>query len=227
MKKYEKLVTLGCSLAPKSSSWPEYVAEYLQIDYNNWTHYGFGGGGNQILLSLWHEYFLNNDLSDTLVIWEITGLNRHSGVFKFSSQEKMALRDDKKWDHDNSGWWHKINTFYDDKERYVLFNNFCDFEPFNQFNIDAQTLYAQLTSTLCTIPCDTVIFRGWSGAVYDAKWNKSVPVFEKYNKTVIAEPYVDWVIERDLPMQEDGVHPRPAGAQGYFDNVMKLYLDKL
>jgi hypothetical protein len=227
MKKWNKLVTLGCSLSPLEGFWPEYLAEYLDIHPDNHAHYGFGGSGNQLLLNLWHEYFLKNDLQDTLVVWQITGLNRHSGLFKLTENEQAALDPKTQWNNDNNGCWVKINTFFDNKPRIGLYGNFSKFEPFNQYNIDAQTLYAQLTSTLCTIPCDTLIFRGWSGAVLEPKWQQSLPVFKKYQKTVIKEPYVDWVIENDFTMQDDGIHPTGKSSREYFNQIIKLYLDKI
>lgn len=229
MKKWKKLVTLGCSLAP-IDHWPKEIAKYIGLaDQDDWAHYGFGGSGNHLLMHLWHDYFLKNDLSDTLVVWEITGLERFSGVWDLSETQQKKLDKDRMFGGVDCGYWMQFKSFYDNSKKFGVYGNSRHFKNLEIHieNPDLALVYAQLTTTLCTIPCDTLIFRGWSGAVKDEYWKKSTPIFEKYGKHVVKEPYVDWVVENDYPMMEDGFHPEVAAGKEWFNQILKLYLDKI
>lgn len=222
---YKKLVTLGCSLAPRDA-WPKFVANHFKITKENHTHYGFGGGDNMLTMKMWYEYFCCNDLSDTLVVWELTGLNRVSLIKR--SDDNLNLHPEKQWQGNNDGSWFTFNTFFGGGTRFGVFSKSVPKDDVDRLTclLDQEMVYSQLVTTIASIPCDTVVFRGWSGAVPNEFWSKSKPIFESNNVKVVPEPYTDWCLENDLQMLADGFHPHHTAAKKYARDILLKVIDK-
>ena len=221
---YKKLVTLGCSLAPRPA-WPKIVADHFNITEENHTHYGFGGGDNMLPMKMWYEYFCRNDLSDTLVVWQLTGLSRFSLIER--SDDKLELHPENQWQGINDGNWFTFKTFFGGATRFGIFSKSIPKVSSNVLTWlqDQEMTYSQLVTTIANIPCDTVVFRGWTGAVPNEFWNKSKSIFENNNVKVVLEPYTDWCLENNLQMHSDGFHPHHSASEKYAQDILLKLID--
>lgn len=229
LKNYKKLVTLGCSLSPRGF-WPYTVRNSLNVEEKNHIHFGFGGGSNYLTLHRWYEYMMvAEDLKDTLVIWQITGIHRDATIFDDYPKEYLlserevdnGMYGDGKCTNDNDGDWFQYHTFFGNTKRIGKWgkNTYKDLPH----AMDPNILCAQLVSTIATVPCDKAVFRGWSGALPETYWKESKKVFHKNNAIVIEECIADWCIQNDLKMQPDGVHPTETSSQTFGNFIFDTY----
>ena len=229
----KKLLTLGCSLASKHS-WPDHTREQLNILPENHTHFSFGGGDNSILIELLHEYFCTNSYSETVVIYEMTGIGRKSEIIsEYSrlkkSHELVTLDPDREYSDIDPGKdnWITYKTVFGNKENHILygFHEYIDEHLLPNAEITLSTVVNTL-SMLAQTPADVVMFRGWSGACPSEYWEVGKEIMESRNVWVCDVPLVDWCLENHLEMREDGWHPAIQGHHEYANQILVPFIKK-
>jgi len=245
--KIKKLVTLGCSLNPLQG-WSGCAFNHLNINENDWTHFGHGGGGNQILLEQLNEYFCKNSYSDTLVIFQVTDIKRismvmdHAGIIDHGLDYNLIKAHQEGIESTEQKNWFPFNSVFTGTRQIGLYNrNNPILKKFlhgkkrtNRLFINRHMLISQLTNTLKMLsytPAEVIVFKGWSGCIRDDKCASISSIFEEQIKSskihYIDTPNVDWCLLNRLKMESDGFHPLEQSHWKYCEELINPIIDKI
>jgi len=248
----KKLLTLGCSINPKEG-WSKCAFNHLKekvgvLNIDDWTQYGYGGGGNQILLDRLNEYFCKNSYNDTLVIFQVTDIKRISMVMDHSEiinngldhnlikayQEGIESNEHKNWFPFNSVFTGTRQIGLYNRNNPILKKFLHGKKRTNRLFINRHMLISQLTNTLKMLsytPAEVIVFKGWSGCIRDDNNITINDMFEEQIKSskihYIDTPNVDWCLLHRLKMQSDGFHPTYESHWKYCENFINPIIDKI
>tara|TARA_B100000085_G_C18552769_1_gene516610 strand:+ start:1229 stop:1999 length:771 start_codon:yes stop_codon:yes gene_type:complete len=253
--KIKKLLTLGCSINPKEG-WSKCAFNHLKekvgvLNINDWTQYGYGGGGNQILLDLLNEYFCKNSYNDTLVIFQVTDISRismvmdHAEIIDHGLEHSLQPDLEEGFHGSAHKCWFGFNSVFSGRRQIGIYNrNNPIIKKFiyeskkskkkmrlfhNQYMLISQM--TNILKMLSYTPAEVIVFKGWSGCIRDHKSVTLNSVFEEQIKSskvhYIDKPNVDWCLKKGLEMESDGFHPAFTSHWQYCEKFINPIIDKI
>jgi len=224
------LITLGCSLTPyldgQPTSWAKKLKEHLCPDKH--IQFSFNGGGNQQLLDYLDQYMLTNDLKNTTIAYQLTGIARTGGIYSddilFRNNVTLDPKDMMPVGGSPDGRWQKNDCYFGSKKTTIWTGKYYDLKTNQRRLHDSDILLTRVVSKLCMLSAAGVnvfVFRGWTGALADdidrwwpgatakktiERWTKCKKAFDTYGVDYIDECLVDWCKENNLEFLDDW-HP--------------------
>ena len=207
----KKLVLCGCSLA---GSWMPYfgpreswvTSTKYQVNYTedtnkddwNVTAFRHGGIGNGMFLHSLLNHFMINEIKDTTVVVQFTGINRVTPVL------------DGEASYDQSGI--KIKNNLTDTHDFFLIDAHSRLKEFGKDLLTANNNFSNLVSLLCMLSklgAKVYAFRGWTGVCDKKVWVKSLKLFEESGVNSTSLSYLDLATSISKSQDEwvDELHP--------------------
>jgi len=228
------LITLGCSLTPFHKNLPNSWANPLkdQLCPDKHVQFSFGGGGNQQLLDYLDRYMLENNLENTTIAYQITGITRGGGIYSDSilaNNNEILHPQEKTEPGSNKGTWQEYDCYFGSKKTTLWCGDFETHKKQMQIH-DPDILLTRIVSTLSMLSlagANVFAFRGWAGALADdqerwfpgasakiahQRWAKCKKAFDRHGVDYIDECLVEWCKEMDLEFCDDW---HPTGESSY------------
>lgn len=219
------LHVFGCSLT-HSETWKNSVASALNI---NLVDYSDGAASNCLMIKRFHYCVLEDLINkNDIIIWQIT-FPRISLRWIDNSHNRQKLEEFESPSFSYYNYVIKSKNFFDNQYRIDLLDN----HPLitNQMHIDLdhcqdlETLTANLVLAKKMYP-KLLVLLGWKDVIhcdYETKFWKKI---EEHNIDCIKTPILNWVIDHDLPLIDDG-HPTASSSLLYGEKVVVPKLQQL
>lgn len=222
-----KLFTLGCSLTDQLGV-KEKLSSLIDADLVNLSQ---GAGSNQLQINRLHESFIRNDISaNDIIYWQITSPYRHYARLRMNMFEEVDRIQKEKFVVANGHYGHYVNNsknVFDDLLRIDLLCNspLINSVPINDPNQELQTLLANIIMTSKIVPKTLIVF-GWT----DMMSKKQFSIFKKFltlhNINFVDTPYLEYVVNNQLGMQDD-LHPTESAGRIFAEQVVYKKLIEL
>jgi hypothetical protein len=241
-----KYVSLGCSF----TDWPDGYVDYLNENYNlNIINLGQGGGSNYLqhfrLSNLYAKQLIDKD---TTLLWQLTAPERE--FFNIDDNNQTAYLKygkfvEKKPEWSYEWYWENTSPAYT-QEEWSIFD-----KPSISINANNKEFYRRiqtqdpeaplnsiynLHNTLVNIGLwsnvvkEIILFFGWDwyGENKDEMYPKTVEFLNRYSNISvipIEKNMMQWSIDKNIPLAEDGQHPSKVGQIDWCKNVLFSYLN--
>jgi len=219
-----KLITIGCSLT-KLFGFSQTLADLLGTELIDLSH---PASSNQLQVNRLHELLLSEERIDStdIVYWQITGARRKNARLQMNRFEEI----DKVQQEQFTYPWHhyiineNVNIF-DGKNRIDLLC--CT--PVKTAELDAdqdlQMLLANIILMSHVTPKIIIAF-GWEKIMLPSQMAIFKKKLTEHNINFIEETYLEYAINNNLEMFDDG-HPGAGAAGPYLKEVVQPKLVSL
>lgn len=227
-----RVVIFGCSLTHRPG-----IQEGLQKKYNcEVKKYAISAGGNDIQMSMFDSYLLNDYRHDDIILWQVTHIMRRSGstIQEHEWAKKLCpyVNDYKFNGSSKKVRYEKQNYFDKNLDRiYHLSNDIF----INKYQKNLPPVGGDVYETIQNLAAKFImlsrftdryfIYKGWSGVLVDmvdtdySLQFKSLMEEWNVNYTEL-NPYVDFCINNNLEMDEDGFHPMKSSGETYVNRIL-------
>ena len=209
----KKLVLCGCSLG---ASWMPYFGprelwttkKKYRVNYTedpnkdewNVDVFQYGGIGNGMFLHSLLNYFMINEIKDTTIVVQFTGINRVTPVL------------DGEPSHGEDIEGTRIKNNLTDTSDFYLIDKHCRMRDFGRDSISANNNFGNLVSLLCMLSklgAKVYVFRGWTGVCDPKHWVKSLSLFKEAGVVSTQSAYLDLAMRLSKSQNEwiDELHP--------------------